>query len=275
MVVARGGVCGNHKEPALKADGLGFAYSGQPVLEGVDVQLGHGDMLGVIGPNGSGKSTLLGIICGLLPPDGGRVFLHGKPLAGYKRDELARLMGMVPQGAELAPGFTVLETALAGRFAVMGGRVFENAADLAAAQQALEQTGIWELRDRRAGELSGGECQRLALARALAAQPGILLLDEPTSALDLDHQLRIMGMLERACREKGLSVCLVSHDLNLAALFCTRLLLLSQGRPLAQGAPAQVLTPDLLAQAYGVRVAVDAEPSRGRPRVTLLAPHQP
>ncbi|KMY66007.1 hypothetical protein AAU61_18740 [Desulfocarbo indianensis] len=274
MVVAHG-LGENQSEPALKAEGLGFAYAGQPVLEGVDLQLGPGDMLGVIGPNGSGKSTLLGVLCGLLPPGEGRVFLHGKPLAAYKRDELARLMGMVPQGAELAPGFSVLETALAGRFAVMGGRVFENDADLAAAQQALEQTGIWELRERRAGELSGGECQRLALARALAAQPGILLLDEPTSALDLDHQLRVMGMLERARRQKGLSVCLVSHDLNLAALFCTRLLLLSQGRPLAQGVPARVLTPHLLAQAYGVQVAVDAEPSRGRPRVTLLAPRQP
>ncbi len=268
-------VVGRTAEPVLSAAGVAFSYAGQPVLSGVDLELRPGEMLGVIGPNGSGKSTLLGILCGLLPPAAGEVLLHGRELAAYQRGEVARLMGIVPQTAELAPGFSVLETVLAGRFAVMGGRVFENAEDLAAARRALEQTGIWPLRHRRAGELSGGECQRLALARALAAQPGILLLDEPTSALDLDHQVRVMGMLERACRRDGLAVCLVSHDLNLAGLFCERLLLLAQGRPLAQGAPGEVLTPRLLAQAYGVEVAVDSEPSRGRPRVTLLAPPLP
>lgn len=257
--------------PVLSAANLAFAYDGQPVLDQVDLSLKPGDMVGVIGPNGSGKSTLLGMLCGLLPPKSGQVFLHGKPINHYKRDEVARRLGMVPQAAELAPGFSVLETALAGRFAVMGGRVFESAEDLEAARQALEQTGIWQLRERRAGELSGGECQRLALARALAARPGILLLDEPTSALDLEHQLRIMSMLERACHDDGLAVCLVSHDLNLASLYCSRLLLLAKGKPLAMGPPQEVLTPGLLSQAYKVKVAVDAEPSRGRPRVTLLA----
>jgi iron complex transport system ATP-binding protein len=271
MVVASPAAAVDRAQPALSASGLVFAYNGQPVLAEVDLMLRPGDMLGVIGPNGSGKSTLLGMLCGLLSPNRGQVLLHDRPIEQYKRNEVARLLGVVPQAAELAPGFSVLETALAGRFAVMGGRVFENADDLAAARWALEQTGIWELRQRRAGELSGGECQRLALARALAARPGILLLDEPTSALDLEHQLRVMGMLERACRAEGLAVCLVSHDLNLASLYCGRLLLLAQGKPLAMGTPLEVLTPELLAQAYNVKVAVDAEPSRGRPRVTLLA----
>ncbi len=271
MVVASQAMQADRTQAVLSASSLAFAYGGQPVLAEVDLALKPGDMLGVIGPNGSGKSTLLGMLCGLLPPNSGQVSLHGKPISQYKRGEVARLLGMVPQAAELAPGFSVLETALAGRFVIMGGRVFENAEDLAAAQKALEQTGIWDLRERRAGELSGGECQRLALARALAAQPGILLLDEPTSALDLEHQLRVMSMLERACRQSGLAVCLVSHDLNLASLYCSSLLLLAQGKPLAMGTPAEVLTPGLLSQAYNVQVAVDAEPSRGRPRVTLLA----
>lgn len=271
MVVASPAIQADRAQPVLSAADLAFAYDGQPVLDQVDLSLKPGDMLGVIGPNGSGKSTLLGMLCGLLPPKSGQVFLHGRPISQYKRDEVARRLGMVPQAAELAPGFSVLETALAGRFAVMGGRVFESAQDLEAARQALEQTGIWQLRERRAGELSGGECQRLALARALAARPGILLLDEPTSALDLEHQLRIMSMLEKACQKSGLAVCLVSHDLNLASLYCSRLLLLAKGKPLAMGPPQEVLTPGLLSQAYNVRVAVDAEPSRGRPRVTLLA----
>jgi len=256
----------------LNAQDLGFAYDGRPVLAGVGLELGPGQMLGVIGPNGSGKSTLLGLLCGLLPPDQGQVRLMGRPLAAFSRAQIARHLGLVPQAAQLAPGFTVAETVLAGRFALMGGRMFENQADQAAAARAMALTDISGLAQRRSGELSGGERQRLVLARALAAEPQVLLLDEPTSALDLEHQLRVMGLLETACRERGLAVCLVSHDLNLAGLFCGRLLLLSQGRPLAQGAPAEVLTPALIKRAYGVEVAVDQEPSRGRPRVTLLAP---
>jgi iron complex transport system ATP-binding protein len=271
VVVASQTIKAEKAAPLLSASNLAFAYDGQPVLDQVDLALHPGDMVGVIGPNGSGKSTLLGMLCGLLPPKSGEVHLHGKPITQYKRGEVAKRLGMVPQAAELAPGFSVLETALAGRFAVMGGRVFESNEDMEAAKRALEQTGIWELRERRAGELSGGECQRLALARALAARPGILLLDEPTSALDLEHQLRIMGMLESSCNTSGLAVCLVSHDLNLASLYCNRLLLLAKGRPLAMGTPQEVLTPSLLSQAYNVQVAVDAEPSRGKPRVTLLA----
>jgi iron complex transport system ATP-binding protein len=258
--------------PLLRAEGLGFAYGARPVLAGVDLELGQGELLGIIGPNGSGKSTLLGLLCGLIAPQAGRVLVQGRPLHAMRRDELARLMGVVPQGAELAAGFTVLETALAGRFAVMGSRVFEAGEDLAAARRALELTALAGLEERRAGELSGGECQRLALARSLAAGPRVLLLDEPTSALDLDHQVRVMSMLERAAAREGMAVCLVSHDLNLAGLFCHKLLLLSEGEVLAAGPPEEVLTPELIRRAYGAAVAVDAEPSRGRPRVTLLAP---
>ena len=183
---------------------------------------------------------------------------------------MARLMGVVPQVPQLAPGFTVLETVLSGRFSMMGRRLFETPDDLAAAERVLALMDLMDLSSRPAGELSGGERQRLALARALASEPQILLLDEPTSALDLDHQLKVMSLMEKACAEQGMTACLVSHDLNLAALFCHRLLLLSRGRTLAEGAPKKVINPDLLASAYGVTVLVDQEPSRGRPRVTLV-----
>lgn len=259
-------------QTALYGEGLSFGYGDSQVIRGVDLSLAQGELLGIIGPNGSGKSTLLGLLCGLLAPSAGRVELLGRALASYPRVEVARRLGLVPQDAELAPGFTVHQTVLSGRFALQNGRMFENAGDLAMAQKALAETGMTDLAQRRTGELSGGERQRLALARALAAEPRVLLLDEPTSALDLRHQLSIMTLLEKTCQRDGLAVCLVSHDLNLAGMFCHRLLLISQGQPLAQGAPEAVLTPDLLAQAYGVGVSVDREPSRGRPRVTLNAP---
>ncbi|MCB2227365.1 MAG: ABC transporter ATP-binding protein [Desulfarculaceae bacterium] len=255
----------------LAGQGLSFAYGGSPVVEDISLGLPAGEMLGIIGPNGSGKSTLLGLLCGLLKPNAGAVELMDKPLGSYSRAQVARRLGLVPQNAELAAGFTVRETVLAGRFALMDGRMFENAEDRAAADEALELTGLTRLQHRRAGELSGGERQRLALARALAAEPQVVLLDEPTSALDLKHQRMVMELLERACAWRGLAVGLVSHDLNLAGLYCHHLLLLSQGRAQAQGPPGEVLTSALLSQAYGVEVAVDQEPSRGRPRVTLRA----
>ncbi|MCB2192014.1 MAG: ABC transporter ATP-binding protein [Deltaproteobacteria bacterium] len=259
-------------EIALRGEGLSFGYGETQVIREVDLSLARGELLGIIGPNGSGKSTLLGLLCGLLPPNQGRVELLGRDLDAYPRVEVARCLGLVPQDAELAPGFTVNQTVLTGRFALQGRRMFEDAGDLNAAQQALQDTGLTSLAQRRTGELSGGERQRLALARALAAEPQVLLLDEPTSALDLKHQLGIMSLLETTCARDGLATCLVSHDLNLAGMFCHRLLLISQGQTLAQGPPEEVLTPDLLAQAYGVEVCVDREPSRGRPRVTLSAP---
>lgn len=263
------------RAPLLVGRDLHFAYGQTPVLGGVELEVRPGRMLCVIGPNGGGKSTLLGLLSGLVRPARGRVLLDGVDIFGLPRAQVARRVGLVSQAPQLAPGLSALETVLAGRFALMGGRQFENQADLAAARQAMALTNITHLADRPAGALSGGERQRLALARALVAEPELLFLDEPTSALDLEHQIAIMAMLERACRQKGLGVCLVSHDLNLAALFCDQLLLLAGGKALACGPPHAVLTPALIQKAYGLAVTIDAEPSRGRPRVTPLAPPLP
>lgn len=254
----------------LRAQGLGFAYGAAPVLEDVSLELRPGVITGIIGPNGSGKSTLMGILSGLLKPAAGRVLIKGEPLGGYSRRGLAHILGLVPQAPQIAYGVTVLDTVLAGRYALMGGRLFENADDRRAAQAALDQAGLNHLAGRPAGELSGGERQRLALARALACTPEILLLDEPTSALDLKHQLKLMALLERYTAGAGRTVCLVSHDLNLAGMFCGQLMLLSKGRVIAQGAAREVLIPGMIKAAYGVEALVDPEPTRGRPRVTLV-----
>lgn len=259
-------------EPGIRieARGLGFAYGRAKVLEEVDFTLARGELVGVIGPNGSGKSTLLGLLSGLLKPARGRVLLDGEDIARLSRKRVARLLGLVPQAPQLAPGFSVLETVLSGRFALMGQRLFESQTDLDAARKMLETTGLTALADRPAGGLSGGERQRLALARSLAAGPSVLLLDEPTSALDLKHQLKIMKLLKKLSREDGAAVLMVSHDLNLAAAHCQRLVLIHQGRVLAQGPPHEVITSANLATAYQVRAVVDADPVRGRPRATLV-----
>lgn len=268
-------VVDSQAKPALQAFDLAAAYGRSRVLDRIDLTLTGGRLTGIIGPNGSGKSTLIGLLCGLMAPERGRVELFGQDLADYPRRRVARLVGLVPQIMELSPGFSVLETVLTGRFAVMGSRLFENDEDVRAAEQTLAATGLTELRDRPAGSLSGGERQRLALARAMAAGPKILLLDEPTSALDLEHQLKVMSLLERSCKADDLAVCLVSHDLNLASIFCDRLVLLGEGLILANGRPEEVLTAELIQRAYGAKVVVDVEPSRGRPRVTPLPPPRP
>ncbi|MEW6265789.1 MAG: ABC transporter ATP-binding protein [Thermodesulfobacteriota bacterium] len=260
------------KTVILAALDLSFSYGRELVLDSVRLALGQGELAAIVGPNGSGKSTLLKILGGLLRPKRGEVRLWGKPVAEFSRLELARHLGYVPQTPELAPGFTVWETALAGRFPLLGRRFFENARDLAAAEKALASTHLTDLRNRAVAELSGGERQRLALSRALTAEPRILLLDEPTSALDLKHQLDFMRLLESACQREGLTVGLISHDLNLAALFCDRIFLLHQGRCLANGRPEEVLKPDVLEMAYGVPLIIDREPTRKRPRVTLAPP---
>lgn len=265
----------SHPEPALEAIDLAASYGRSRVLDRIDLALNSGRLTGIIGPNGSGKSTLIGLLCGLMTPERGRVELLGRDLTAYPRRQVARLVGLVDQVMELSPGFSVLETVLSGRFAVMGSRLFENEEDIRAADRTLEAIGLTELRDRPAGSLSGGERQRLALARALVAGPRILLLDEPTSALDLEHQLKVMSLLEHSCRAGDLAVCLVSHDLNLASIFCDRLVLLGKGRILAKGRPEEVLTAELIERAYGARVVVDAEPSRGRARVTPIPPPAP
>ena len=260
------------KEALLKAESLGYAYGDNPVFNHVSLELFPGEILGIIGPNGSGKSTLLGILSGLMKAKTGRVLLKGADILQMPRPKVAEVLGLSPQNPQLSNGMTALETALSGRYVRMGRNLFEDDKDLDAANKALLETGLSSLASRKCGQLSGGERQRLALARALAAEPQVLLLDEPTSALDMDHQLRVMEILEEFSGYNHRAVCLVSHDLNLSSMFCDRLVLLARGSALAQGRPEEVLREDLLETAYGVKVHLDQEPTRGRPRITLI-PH--
>jgi iron complex transport system ATP-binding protein len=261
-------------EPAaIEARGITFQYGdGAPVLAGLELAAGAGEIAGVIGPNGSGKTTLINVLSGTLRPAGGAVLMFGRDASALPARERARQMAVVPQESRVAFPFTVLEIALMGRAPYLGRWQLEAAGDLDAAQEALQLTGTYELRERRYHELSGGEKQRVMVAKALAQRPRILLLDEPTASLDLKHQVEIYELIRRLAREQGIAALAVSHDINLAAMYCDRLHVLESGRIVASGAPARVLEPELLARVYGVKVGVAQHPDRrGAPLIFPMA----
>ena len=238
-------------------------------LSGLTLEIAPGEIVGVIGPNSSGKTTLIRLLTRVLEPEAGEVRLDGVPVRRMSRAELARRVAVVPQGTVPQFPFTVGELVLMGRYPHDPGRYFESARDHAVAREAMEATGVRELADLPLEHLSGGERQRAVIAKALAQEPRLLVLDEPTAPLVLRYQVEAATLLRRLNRERGMGIVLVSHDLNLAAEVCDRLLLLRAGRAAALGAPEAVLDPALLAAVYGCEVVVDKSETTRRPVVRL------
>ncbi|BAS29322.1 ABC transporter ATP-binding protein [Limnochorda pilosa] len=249
-------------------------YPGRPVLRGVSLAVREGEFLGLIGPNGVGKTTLLRVAAGLLVPDRGHARLGGRPVQGIPRRELARQVAVVGQAAPASFGLTAWEVVLLGRLPHLRRFQREGPRDLQAAAEAMRLTGTEKLRDRRVDRLSGGEAQRVQLTRALAQEPEILLLDEPTAHLDIGHQVEFLDLLLRLNRERRLTIVASLHDLNLAAQYCRRLVLLEGGRVRAAGTPEEVLTEPILASTYGTPVRLGRHPVQGTPAVHLLARYQ-
>lgn len=245
---------------AVKMNNIDLAYDGRQVLRGVNLTVQTGDFFVLIGPNGAGKTTLLKLIAGLEKMRHGSLEILGRPRHEYGSKELARVLAMVPQSLALEFPFTVAETVLMGRSPHLGLFGLEGRHDYEIAEQAMLFTDIAQLAGRRLDQLSGGERQRVIIARALCQQPRIILLDEPTAALDPAHQLKIMDLMERLRREQNITVIMVSHDLNLAAMYGDRLLLLKNGRVEKQGSPAEVLTSEQLAASYGCVMHVADNP---------------
>lgn len=239
----------------IEVQGLGFRYGERAVLDGVSFTVESGQLYGVLGPNGSGKTTLLRLMLAFLRPTSGRVMVEGRELSSYGRRELARVMAAVPQESPVEFPFTVSELVMMGRTPHLGLSGIESEADARAAQVAMERCGIVELASRPIHALSGGELRRVFIARALAQEGRVLLLDEPTAGLDIHHQIAIFEVLKAEARA-GKTVVTVVHDLNLAAAYCDRLLLLSNGRSLAEGKVEEVLTYRLVRECYGVDVYV-------------------
>ena len=253
--------------PLLEADTVSFGYGARQVLRTVSLTLLPGEILGVIGPNGSGKTTLVRLLSGVLAPSAGTVRLAGRPLTAYRRREVARRLAVVPQDPTIDFPFTALEVVLMGRAPYLGTLGFPRARDLEIAREAMARLDVGGLEDRPLDRVSGGERQRVLLARALAQQASVLLLDEPTTHLDLRHQAGMHDVVRALARERGVAVVSVLHDLNLAALYCDRLVLLAGGRVVRAGTPADVLTADVLRAAFTTDVYVGVHPVTGGPVV--------
>ncbi len=240
---------------AIEVSGVTFGYRRQLVLQEVSFRVRSGGFVGVIGPNGSGKSTLLNLMCGVLKPWSGGIRLDGRDIASLSRLDVSRQLAVLPQETNMAFPYTVLEMVLFGRTPHLRGYAFEQDADVRIARDALERTGTEHLARRPVTELSGGERQRVALARTLAQQPRTLLLDEPSAFLDIRHEVEMYDLL-RTLQEDGITVVSVLHDLNLAALYCEHIVLLSQGTVYRQGSPAQVMTYENLTAVYETEIYV-------------------
>lgn len=253
----------------IVADAVSWSAGGRLVIGGVSLVLREGETLGLLGPNGSGKSSLLRLLAGLRRPSGGAVLLDGRSLAGHRRRTVAQRIAVVEQQVSTDINLTVEQIVRLGRIPHRGVWSGDATADDAAVERALAHTGTVHMRNRDWRTLSGGEQQRVQIARALAQEPRELLLDEPTNHLDIRHQFELLALI----RDLPVTAVVTLHDLTLAALFCDRLVVLAEGRVAAAGAPAEVLTPALISAVYGVDARVIADGAgAGRPSVHLLPP---
>lgn len=260
-------------KPILKVDQLSFSYrmmnntEGGPswVLKEISFEIPPGEFLGVLGPNGSGKTTLIRLLAGALKPTRGGVDLFQRPLGQFSVKERARLMAVVPQELEVLFPFTTREVVLMGRWPYLKPFSWEGPQDDAAAEAAMRQTDCWRFASRPINEISGGEKERVLIARALAQEPKILLLDEPLTHLDLKHQVEIFQLLLRLNRENGLTLVMVLHDLNFAAAACRRILLLKNGNLVKWGDPREVMDQATIRDLFETEVLIGRNLETKRP----------
>ena len=255
----------------IRANNVSVRLGDSQVLRSVSFEARQDELVGLIGPNGAGKSTLLRTLAGLLRPDEGSVSLGKTRLERMNSGERARSIAFMPQ-QDAAHPFTALETVLMGRYAHLGRFELEGRRDRRIARDAMARTDTARFESRQLDRLSGGERQRVVLARALAQRARVILLDEPSSSLDLRYRLSIMETLRREIAERGVAVAVALHDIALAARYCDRLALLSEGAIVSEGRPVDVLTQENLRQVFGVETSVHIEPATGRPQVWLIGP---
>ena len=259
------------KPQAISTQDLSYEIEGNILLDGVTMHADRGQLVGLIGPNGAGKSTLLRNISGILKSRYGTVQLDGTDITEQSTREVATALALVPQIAPYTYGFTSIELVLMGRYPHLGRFQIEGREDDRIARDAMALTETEEFADRTLDTLSGGERQRVFVARALAQQPRVLLMDEPTANLDVLHQLKVLGLV-RQLVDDGLTAVAAIHDLNMAARYCDKLVLLNKGHLLAEGSPEEVLTPETIESAFGVKSAVFRDPATGALAISLIGP---
>jgi iron complex transport system ATP-binding protein len=253
---------------AVQIRHLVFAYGDRLVLDRLSLSIDKGEMVAVLGPNGSGKTTLLKIISAILSGEG-EVQLRERDIRSYERKQLSRILAVVPQETQIDFPFTVAEMVLMGRANRHHPLALEDKRDLESARKSMELTETASLADRYLHELSTGEKQRVIIARALAQEPEVLLLDEPSAFLDLKHQISVLQLVRKLNQEQGLTIIAALHDLNLAALFFPRLVMLHRGMVFCDGTPKDVLTEGTIEQVYGIRVKITEDKSGERYQITL------
>ena len=255
--------------PILQLKEIDFGYGKRGVLNRVSFDVQKGEIIGIIGPNGSGKTTLLKVIDGLLVPQQGEMLVRGIDIRQKSRRELAAIMAFVPQEFSLVFPFTVREIIMMGRYHHLGGLHFEGGNDYLIVEEAMAMTDTLPFAGRLINHLSGGERQRVLIARALAQQSAIMLLDEATAFLDIKYQLALFELIKKLNKENDLTVLVVTHDINLAAQYTDRVILLRGGKIHSLGRPAEVITEKNIEEVYEADVMVDQNPRTGAPRVTL------
>ena len=240
----------------LKIKNISFSYDSVDALKNISFEAEEGEILGIIGPNGSGKTTLLKCINRVLKPKGGVVMLDDMDLSVLNQREIAQKIGVVPQQSFSQFPFTVFDIVLMGRYPYITRFGGEKKEDFDMVEECLNLCGISHLAERLIIEISGGEYQRVIIARALAQNPKVLLLDEPTLHLDINHQIELLELLKSLAKKKNLIIIMVSHDLNLASRFSDKILILKEGKIYRAGLPEEVLTPQIIKEVYGIKVEI-------------------
>lgn len=258
-------------EQRIRAEDLAWEIDARRILDDVSLHASRGQFVGLVGPNGAGKSTLLRAISGILSNVEGTVHLDGEDIRSLSSRRVAANLALIPQIAPYTYGFTSLELVLMGRYPHLGRFQIEGRNDHRIAMEAMELTETGEFAERTMDTLSGGERQRVLVARALAQQPRVLLLDEPTSNLDILHQLKVLDVV-RQLVDDGLAAIAAIHDLNMAARYCDRLVLLQEGRVIVEGPAEDVLKPETIESAFGVEAAVYRDPITGCLAISLIGP---
>lgn len=254
----------------LEARDITINYGPREVVSGVSLRTEPRQIVAIIGPNGAGKSTILRALNGTLPPARGEILLDEKPLRSYARRAVARRIAVVAQEAELHFPVTVLEFVLAGRYSWSSASSWgwESEHEVEIAHRIISETELQGFEARLMNELSGGERQRAVLARALVTEAKVFLLDEPTANLDLAHQAAMLRLVRGRCDDREAAAVVITHDVNLAAEFADRVILLKAGQVIATGAPRDVFKPELLSRVFDLEILIDAHPISGAPRIT-------